>query len=277
MLVILERVGKAIRNPRRDVMLSQAGSQIGRGWAFGLHEALDQFGALFGPLLVALILAARNEFRVAFAVLAIPAAICILFVLLARRIYPRPDIMEPARDDVDAAKFRAAFRIYLLAAGLVAAGFVDYPLLAYHLETRTKVPSDLVPVFYALAMGVSGLGSLVFGRFYDRIGFPVVIVLTALTALFAPLLLLGDFRLALLGAALWGLGIGVHESLIPPGLRPWSYPHGELQHMGCSPADTASSGFSAALQSDFFTNTRFPQSLLCASLLSLPPSRSFCW
>jgi MFS family permease len=69
-------------------------------------------------------------------------------------------------------------------------------------------------------MGVSGLGSLLFGRFYDRIGFSVVIVLTAVTAWFAPLLFLGDLHLALLGAALWGLGIGVHESLIPAVVAP---------------------------------------------------------
>ena len=49
-LIILERIGKATRNPPRDAMLSHAGSEIGFGWTFGMHEAMDQFGALFGPL-----------------------------------------------------------------------------------------------------------------------------------------------------------------------------------------------------------------------------------
>jgi hypothetical protein len=53
-LIILERVGKAIRNPPRDVMLSHAGKQFGGpGWVFGFHETLDQCGAMFGPLVVA--------------------------------------------------------------------------------------------------------------------------------------------------------------------------------------------------------------------------------
>jgi hypothetical protein len=42
LLIILERVGKAIRNPPRDVMLSHAAKEMGGfGWAFGVHEALD--------------------------------------------------------------------------------------------------------------------------------------------------------------------------------------------------------------------------------------------
>jgi len=65
-LLILERVGKAIRNPPRDVMLSHAGKEMGGyGWAFGLHEALDQAGALLGPLAMATILSVRHEYRLA--------------------------------------------------------------------------------------------------------------------------------------------------------------------------------------------------------------------
>jgi hypothetical protein len=57
-LIILERVGRAIRNPSRDTMLSHAAKNIGGyGWAFGIHEACDQFGAMLGPLLVAVVLA----------------------------------------------------------------------------------------------------------------------------------------------------------------------------------------------------------------------------
>ena len=220
-LIVLERVGKAIRNPPRDVMLSHAGSQMGQGWAFGLHEALDQFGALFGPLLVATMLALHRKFQLAFLTLAVPAAVCIGFVLIARFIYPNPAGMESARSGaVSTRELPTIFWIYLLAAGLVAAGFVDYPLLAYHLLNHTKVSSDLVPVFYAVAMAISGVGSLFLGRLYDRAGFSVLILLTAVTAWFAPLLFLGTMPVALLGAALWGLGMGVHESLIPAAVAP---------------------------------------------------------
>jgi hypothetical protein len=64
LLVILERVGKAIRNPPRDAMLSHAAKDIGYGWGFGVHEALDQFDAMFGPLLIAVVLAvSANDYR----------------------------------------------------------------------------------------------------------------------------------------------------------------------------------------------------------------------
>lgn len=219
-LVILERVGKAIRNPPRDVMLSHAGKQIGRGWAFGLHEALDQFGALFGPLLIAFILASRAKYQLAFASLLIPASLCFLFVLIARWLYPKPEDMEAVPKTLTEHGIPRAFWIYLCAAGLVAAGFADYPLMAYHLQRTKTVSKDLVPVFYAVAMGASGTGSLLLGRLYDRIGFSVLIFLTPLTAFFAPLIFLGDCWIALLGAVLWGLGMGVHESLIPAAVAP---------------------------------------------------------
>ena len=219
-LVILERIGKAIRNPPRDVMLSHAGRQIGRGWAFGLHEALDQFGALFGPLLVAFILARKGDYRMAFATLLVPGLICLAILLVARWLYPKPEEMETDVPNVQAHGLPKVFWLYLLGAGLVAAGFVDYPLIAFHFQRTSAVSKELIPVFYAVAMAVSGTGSLVLGRLFDRSGFTILIALTIITALFAPLVFLGGFWPALLGAALWGLGMGVHESLIPAALAP---------------------------------------------------------
>jgi MFS family permease len=220
LLVILERVGKAIRNPPRDSMLSHAGKQIGRGWAFGLHEALDQFGAMLGPLLVALVLASHRRYQLAFAVLLIPGLTCLAFLFLARWLYPKPQDMEIEAPGIEARGMPRVFWLYLSAAALIAAGFVDYPLIAYHLQRTSTVSNDLIPVFYAVAMGVSGLGSLILGRLYDRAGFAILIFLTALTALFAPLVFWGSFWASLLGSALWGLGMGVHESLIPAAVAP---------------------------------------------------------
>lgn len=84
LLIVVERIGKAIRNPPRDVMLSHAAKQMGYGWGFGLHEALDQFGALFGPLVVAGVLASRGSYRTAFAVLVVPAVVTLTFLVIAR-------------------------------------------------------------------------------------------------------------------------------------------------------------------------------------------------
>jgi predicted MFS family arabinose efflux permease len=220
-LIILERVGKAIRNPPRDVMLSHAGKQAGGyGWAFGLHEALDQFGAMLGPLAVAAVLAHRGSFRLAFAVLLVPALINLGLVLLARWLYPRPQDLEHSRPEIGASGLPRLFWIYLLGAILVAAGFADYPLIAFHFSSEGTVPGDWVAIFYAVAMAVSGTGSLVFGRLFDRHGFIVLVLLTLVSVLFAPLVFLGGFWPALLGSAIWGLGMGVHESIIPAAVAP---------------------------------------------------------
>lgn len=220
-LIILERVGKAIRNPPRDVMLSHAAKDAGGyGWAFGLHEALDQFGALVGPLLVAAILAHHGSYRLAFGTLLVPAVVNVSLVLAARLIYPRPEEMDSSAPATAETALPRVFWVYLCAAALVAAGFADYPLIAFHFARAGTVPSDWIAIFYSIAMAVSGTGSLLFGRLFDRYGFSVLIALTVVSAAFAPLVFYGGFWTALLGAAIWGLGIGVHESIIPAAVAP---------------------------------------------------------
>jgi len=220
-LLILERAGKATRNPPRDVMLSHAGKQLGGyGWVFGMHEALDQFGALVGPLVVALVLARRGDYRSAFAILAAPAVMTLAVLAVARVLYPRPEEMETHPPDVHGKGLPRVFWIYLAGAALVGAGFADFPLIAFHFQKASTVSGGWVPVFYGVAMGVSGTGSLLFGRLFDRRGLGVLVPLTLISALFAPLVFLGGFWAALAGSAVWGLGIGVHESIVPAAVAP---------------------------------------------------------
>lgn len=226
--IILERVGRAIRNPPRDVMLSHAAKNIGGyGWTFGIHEACDQFGAMFGPLVVAAVLAHHGSYHLAFAVLLVPALINLAFVLTARLLYPKPQDMEQGSQEIkSAARFSRTFWIYLAGASLVALGFADYPLIAYHFARSGSVSTNWIPIFYAVAMAVSGSSSLLFGRLFDRYGFRVLVGLTVIASLFAPLVFLGGFGVALIGAAIWGMGMGVHESIIPAAVTPMV----QLQH-----------------------------------------------
>jgi MFS family permease len=212
-LILVERIGKAIRNPPRDVMLSHAAKEMGYGWGFGVHEALDQAGALFGPLLVAGVLSHRGQYRLAFETLLIPALLTLGFLLVARFIYPNPaDFEATMAVQFGSGRFSRAFWVYLIGAALVAA---DFSLIAFHFKKNLIVSTIWIPIFYSVAMAVSGLGSLVFGRFFDRSGIRILMPLTLITAISAPLLFLGHFTAALIGAALWGLGMGVHESIIP--------------------------------------------------------------
>jgi predicted MFS family arabinose efflux permease len=242
-LIILERVGKAIRNPPRDVMLSHAAKELGYGWAFGVHEALDQFGALFGPLAVAAVLAARGEYRIAFGTLLVPGLLCLILVLVARRLYPHPEDMETQVPNVKAQGLPRTFWIYLAGAGLVAAGFADFPLIAYHFHKVSSVSQIGIPILYSIAMAVSGAGSLVFGRLFDRFGIAILVPLTLVSALFAPLVFLGGFWIALLGSALWGLGMGVHESIIPAAVAPMVVPERRASAFGLFTAGYGMSWF----------------------------------
>jgi len=118
----------------------------------------------------------------------------------------------------------SVFWIYLAGAALVAAGFADFPLIAYHFAKASTVPKNVIPIAYAVAMAVSGTGSLVFGRLFDRFGVGLLIPLTLIAAAFAPLVFLGGLWPALIGAAIWGLGMGVHESIIPAVVAPMVSP-----------------------------------------------------
>jgi MFS family permease len=225
LLIIAERIGKGIRNPPRDAMLSHAAKDIGYGWAFGVHEALDQFGALFGPLLVALILVVgHHDYKVAFAVLAVPAVIMLSLLGVARLLYPRPQDLVAGPAQVTDEGLPRIFWVYAGGAALAAAGFADFPLIAYHFQRVGTVSPALTPVFYAVAMAVSGIGSLVIGRVFDRAGIGVLFPLTVVAAAYAPLVFLGGFWATLVGVSLWGLGMGVQESLIPAAVAPMVSP-----------------------------------------------------
>ncbi len=230
-LMIAERAGKGIRTPSRDVMLSQASHVVGRGWGFGLHEFMDQTGAVLGPLIVAAALGASYYPR-SYALLAIPALLAVAVLLIAARIYPDPARFEPHDSAAAAtASLPRIFWIYVAAAGLLAAGFVDFPLIAFHFQKTSLLAPGAVPVFYAVAMGVEGLSALLFGRLFDRIGVAALLAGVLMSAAASPLVFLGSFYPALAGMALWGAGMGAQQTplrakiaaLVPPARRGAAY------------------------------------------------------
>src|SRR4029453_8539435 len=202
-LMIAERFGKAIRTPARDAMLSHATTKMGRGWGFGLHEAMDQIGAFLGPLIVAAVLFRRDGYPTAFGVLLIPALLALGVLVLARLLYPDPREFEIGTPPLETQGFPRVFWLYLVAIGLIAAGYADFPLIAYHFQKTAGASEGWIPLFYAVAMGVDAVAALVCGRLFDRLGFAVLGGVALVSALFAPLVFLGHFRIARLG---WVLG-----------------------------------------------------------------------
>ncbi len=214
LLMIAERVGKAIRTPARDAMLSHATKEMGRGWGFGVHEALDQIGAVLGPLIVVVVFYFRGDYPTGYGILLIPAVLALGVLATARRLYPHPRDLEIGTPVMDTRGFLKGYWLYVAATALIAAGFADFPLIAYHFRKAGILSDRVIPIFYSVAMGVDALAALVFGRLFDRIGFSILVLVSFLTALFAPLVFLGGFSMALLGMVLWGVGMGAQESII---------------------------------------------------------------
>ncbi|ADI03077.1 major facilitator superfamily MFS_1 [Syntrophothermus lipocalidus DSM 12680] len=213
-LMILERIGKAIRTPARDAMLSHATRAVGSGWGFGLHEAMDQVGAMLGPVIVAAVLYLKGGYETSFGILVVPALLAITVLLTARYFYPNPRDLEVGYPKLNTKGFAQVFWLYLGAVALIAFGYADFPLIAFHFKKVDIAPDQWLPTLYALAMGVDALAALAFGRLFDRIGIAALALGSLLTAWFAPLVFYGGLPYAVAGMVLWGIGMGAQESIM---------------------------------------------------------------
>lgn len=214
LLIIAERMGKGIRTPARDAMLSHATKEMGRGWGFGLHEALDQTGAVLGPLIVSAALYFKGGYQTGFGILVVPAILAMSVLVAARQLYPRPRDLETEPVKLESKGFPKVFWLYLVAVALIAAGYADFALVAFHLKKGAVALDAWIPVLYAIAMGSDAVAALIFGRLFDRAGMAVLIVAALISSFFSLLVFGGTFYLALLGVALWGIGMGAQESIM---------------------------------------------------------------
>ncbi|MGA7712277.1 MAG: MFS transporter [Rhizomicrobium sp.] len=235
-LIVLERVGKAVRNPAANTMMSRAGEKIGQGWAFGLHEALDQTGALAGPLIAALVLAHHHQYRTAFLWLGIPASLTMVAVLTVALRFPYASRVQTAPKNISGDGLSRAFWLYTASAALFAFGFADYSLIAYHYSKAAIVSAALIPVLYAVAMGMSGAGSLVFGRWFDKRGLAVLYPGIILAAAAPALMFLGGFGVAVAGTILWGLALGVQDAIMSAAVAHLVPEHARARAYGLFPA-----------------------------------------
>lgn len=216
-LIVAERFGKAVRSPARDTMLAQASVSLGRGWAFAIHEALDQSGAVAGPLLVAAAIAISG-YKLGFAILAIPGGLALLQLARLRAAAPHPQAYEhahvgpPADPPAAHARFPARFWLYAGFTALSMLGFATFALLGYHVQARHVLAPALIPILYAAAMAAAALAALASGRLYDRHGLRTLITLPALAATVPPLSFSTSPALVWAGAVVWGATMGVHES-----------------------------------------------------------------
>lgn len=233
LLLVVQRMGKAIKKPAKDTLMSFAASQEGVGKSFGLQELLDQIGAFLGPVLLYLVMLFRTDgytfrtYAFCFAVLAVPGAVTIILLLFTRRKFPNPDQFEPQPEEHAPFRLKKSFVLYIAGISCFAFGFIDYSLIIMHVqnvyaglaanmaETSSLVTQGTLPLLYAGAMLVDAIAALVFGHLYDKIGVKALMISTLLSSVFAVFVFsIQSAAALLLGVALWGVGMGAQESIL---------------------------------------------------------------
>jgi len=216
-LIILERMGKAIRSPARDTMLSYAAKGVGRGWGFAVHEVLDQVGAVIGPVVFSLVLLSHAGYREGFTLLWIPALLTLAVLALARKKVPSPQKLETpeeaSRQGIKS-KLPRVFWLYTVFTFFSVAGFANFQLISYHLKVQAIVPDAHIPLIYAIAMGVDALAALLVGKTYDKVGLISLLAVPFLTLPIPFLVFSHSYSLVLIGIVLWGVVMGIQETIM---------------------------------------------------------------
>jgi MFS family permease len=214
-LILAERIGRAIRKPTVEAMLSYSTGKHGKGWVYAVNTALDETGATVGPLLIALVLFLKGSYRTGYTLLLISSLLALASLTAARLRFPLPSRLEEGGKKTAQAKgFTLSYWLYMVAGAFFAAGLMSFELISYHLSKSGTVTRHWIPLFLALSTGMGVLASLVLGKLYDRIGIWIVVAGVCLTACFPPLVFLGGFWVALAGLLLWGVGYATQDTLL---------------------------------------------------------------
>jgi MFS family permease len=214
-LVLAERVGRAIRKPTVEAMLSYSTGKHGRGWVYAVNTAMDETGATLGPLLIALALFLKADFRTGYALLLISSLLALASLTVARVVFPVPSKLEAGGPLTARAQgFTRSYWLYMVAGACFASGLMSFEFVSYHLSSTGTVTEHWVPIFLALATAGAVVASLILGRSYDRVGIGAVVVAVILASLFSPLVFFGSFWPALAGLMLWGIGYATQDTLL---------------------------------------------------------------
>jgi hypothetical protein len=212
-LVLAERIGRAIRKPTVEAMLSYTTGELGKGWVYGLNTALDEIGATIGPLVIAVVLLMRGSYQLGYALLLIPAVLALLSLVVARAGFPVPSKLERGRTAF-ARGLTPVYWGYMIAGGFFAAGLMSFELISYHFAKTGVVTEHWIPAFLAISTGCGVLVSLALGKLFDLFGLPVILGAVVLAAAFSPFVFFGGFSAALLGIILWGIGYAIQDTLL---------------------------------------------------------------
>jgi hypothetical protein len=212
LLILVERIGRAIRKPTVEAMLSYTTGKYGKGWVYGVNTALDETGATLGPLIMALVLLLHGDYRTGYALLLVSCVLTLGALTVARINFPVPSRLEERRT-ARAGGLSRSYWLYMVAAACFAAGLMSYELVAYHLVTAKIVSEHWIPVFLAFSTGCGVIASLVLGKLYDRAPLPTLLAAVFLSSLFSPFAFFGGFAAVLVGMVFWGIGYATQDTL----------------------------------------------------------------
>jgi MFS family permease len=228
-LILGERLGKAVRSPAKTALLAHAATAVGLGRGFGVHQALDQIGAVAGPLLVAAVAAAAGTIWPAMAVLIIPGAVAMLMLVRIWRNMGNPMVggketgptettLGPKRRESLFSRLHGrlpgVFWLFAAASAAISAGLVTFAIIAYHLTQDHVVSLAAVPLIYAAAMGAEALAALGSGWLFDRTRGGALLGLPLLVSAVPVLAFATSPLVAIAGALLWGAAGGVLDSTV---------------------------------------------------------------
>jgi MFS family permease len=230
--IIFERIGKAIRTPARDTLISYAAKNIGTGWGFAIHEFLDQIGAILGSFLFALIFSnlflnfgndLLLQYHFAYSILFIPFIFLLLILFVAFYFYNKTYQNLRLKITNKKISFESSFVYYLLFSFLTTAGFISFVLIAYHFKVKNIFLEPQIPLLYAFVMGIDAFFALFIGKSYDflkskfkkqRAGLYLLLILPLLTILIPFTIFSNDFGLIFFGLFLLGTVLGAHETIM---------------------------------------------------------------
>ncbi|WP_311564460.1 MFS transporter [Peptoniphilus duerdenii] len=228
-LLVIQRMGKAIKKPAKDTIMSFAASQEGAGKSFAIQEMLDQIGAFLGPFFLYVVMLFKTDgttfeiYSRCFVYLAIPGAITLILLLYTKKRFPNPEHFEPEPKEYIPFKMKDSFIFYIIGISLFSFGFIDYSLIIMHVSKNLNaltngvglINMETIPLIYAGAMLVDAISALIFGIMYDRNGVKALVVSTIISAPFS-LFIFGfnNIYAVLLGIILWGVGMGAQESIL---------------------------------------------------------------
>jgi MFS family permease len=217
--IVMERVGKGLRNPAKNTLISFASSEVGAGKSFAFAEFMDQIGAFLGPLILFVILLIKNDnsfstYSFCFGILIVPAILTITILLISKKKYPNPENFENKLTNTVLKKSNKSFLMYLTAISLLGLGFIDYPLISMHIFKLNIVPENIIPLIYSGAMLIDAFAALIFGNLFDKIGLKSLVFSSIITSVFSVFIFsINTLPSMIFGILLWGISIGAQESI----------------------------------------------------------------